>query len=456
MSLEDAIAEFENLPTQVQELVEVAMYVAFAQHCTAVEMPELQAAAAALTAQTAIDSIWRDSQPGEARITAIKKKYDSLPRAWRDSVAQVSQLANNGEIPVLTVEASKPLRLKPRSAEVETKLVAKILCRGNCTLPPEVSAPWRWAEWWSPIIAEGKGIGKEFSKGLQKVSAATGKSALNLRSLIAGHRPTSLRAIGLLLEALTSIDLRDNMLNADELIWVGSALATASTLAKLVMAGNPLDAAAMAMMFSGVPSSNSALNEIDLSRTKLDGDSDGAVVEVGKFANAITLGGKLRTLLMAQSSLSDSAAAAFIEELGKPSPPLEAGVVLGLTTLDLSNNNLGAKFAAALAGALTSLPKLININLAYNKFGSEAGAVVITAILGHEPMRSVDISGTNLCDCAPSVLQPNATPWSPKAISALAEAMITTSITELSLQSIELCGLWKVPIKPRQGYLSIR
>ena len=442
MSLEDALAAFDNLPTQVQELVEVAMYVAFAQHCPAVEMPELQLAAAALTAQTALDSIWRDSQPGEARITAIKKKYESLPRAWRDSVNQLTQLANNGEIPVVTVEASKPLKLKPRTTELETKLVTKILCRGNCMLPPETSAPWRWAEWWSPIIAEGKTIGKEFGKGLHKVSAATGKNALNLRSLIAGHRPTSLRAIGLLLDALTSIDLRDNMLTAEEMAWVGGALATASTLAKLVMAGNPLDAAAMAAIFSGMSNPKSALNEIDLSRTKLEGDTDQSVIEVGKFANAITLGGKLRVLLMSQSSFSDSAAAIFVEELGKPSPPLEAGAVLGLTSLDLSHNCLGAKFADALKSSLAALPKLSTINLAYNKFGAEAGAVVIVAILGHEPIRSVDLSGTNLCDCSPEVLQPNATPWSPKAISALAKAMIDTSITELSLQSIELCGLW--------------
>ena len=453
-----ALEEFAALPQQAQQLLELAMFIKFAQHRPKVGLPDLQAAAAALTGGTAIEALWRDSAPGESRLVAIKKKFDALSKTWRDGVNQVVQLATNREIPVLSVESLSPLSLLPIEPRIETLTVARVMCRGSCTLPPEVSAPWQWAEWWGPILAEGKLIGRDFSKGLHKVSAASGKSALNLRSLIGGHRPTSLRAVGLLLDALTSIDLRDNMLTADELAWLAGPLAMATSLSKLVLAGNPLDAATMVELFSGVTAGvnggangdadghSSALAEIDISRTMLGGDTEEGIAQVGKLANCILLGGKLRGLLASHTSMSDGAGAVFIEELGNPSPPLEEGVGLMLTTLDLSRNGLGSLFADALPCALERLPKLATCSLAYNNLGSTAGASIVTTLLSHPSLRSVDLSGTNLTDSSPSFKDAPGSQgrsWSPKAISALAACISSTAVTELMIHANELCGLWR-------------
>ena len=102
--------------------------------------------------------------------------------------------------------------------------MTKVLCKGSVTLPPEAASPWRWHEWWAPILAAGKEAGADFSSGVQKVCVTTGKNgALNLRAQISGHRPTALRAVGLMLAQVPSLDLRDNMLTGAHARHGGSA-----------------------------------------------------------------------------------------------------------------------------------------------------------------------------------------------------------------------------------------
>ena len=139
-------------------------------------------------------------------------------------------------------------------------------------------------------MTEGKAIGKTFSKGLHKASAATGKNALNLRALVGGHRPTSLPAVAILLDSLESVDLRDNNLAPEALPSIGRALSSASSLTKLVLAGNPLDAATMGALFDDVASGHTVLTEIDVSRTRLGGDAAEAIEMMSKLGSAISKG----------------------------------------------------------------------------------------------------------------------------------------------------------------------
>jgi hypothetical protein len=82
------------------------------------------------------------------------------------------------------------------------------------------------------VLTAGAEIGRDFSKGLLACSRETssGKTSLDLRGQIGGHRPTAIRAVSLLLHVVTSADLRDNQLSGAELVQLGSALAGTDTL----------------------------------------------------------------------------------------------------------------------------------------------------------------------------------------------------------------------------------
>ena len=66
------------------------------------------------------------------------------------------------------------------------------------------------------------------------------------------------------------------------------------------------------------------------------------------------------------------------------------------------------------------------------------------AALAHRSLRSLDLSGTNLCDCSP--LQPSAEGgaaiWTSVAIEALVESLATSAIVDLYLHANELAGVW--------------
>ena len=56
----------------------------------------------------------------------MRKAFDSLPRTWRDAVAQTTSLAKKGELHVLKLvsRADEPLKLQARDAMSVATLVA--------------------------------------------------------------------------------------------------------------------------------------------------------------------------------------------------------------------------------------------------------------------------------------------------------------------------------------------
>ena len=142
----------------------------------------------------------------------------------------------------------------------------------------------------------------------------SGKSSLPLRGLVGGSRATALRAVGMLLSApLSTLDLSDNMLTALEISLLGQPLATADTLSKLVLAGNPLDAGALAAlcasvleMINDINDASITVTDLDLTRTLMGANADGKappLADVAAFAKSVTLGGGLKSLSVANSAM---------------------------------------------------------------------------------------------------------------------------------------------------------
>ena len=438
-----ALEAFGMLPNPLQELICVAVYVAFAQQQKEVDTSNLHAAAAAMSGPNKLEAIWRDAPPGEARELALSKAFDALPRTWRDTVTQVNNKGEKNELKVLKVESFAPLKMKVVSQGIQVELVTRVFCKGLCNLPPEAASPWRWPKNWGPVLHAGNKVGNAFNKGLLKASAAAGKNMLNLRAVVGGDRRTSMLAIGLMLDSINTLDIRDNMLSSVEVTMLGEALSRAPALNKLILAGNPIDAASATTMCNGL-GENSSVQELIISRTQLGGDGrqGGSTVDIGALANVVTLNGAVRHLNLASAAMHDAAAATFISELGKPMPPLPPSKKMMLLTLNLSNNSLGPEFAKELPAALPLLPALKEVNVSKNNLGPETGGKIIQALLAHDPLRLADFSGTNLCACSPLYKPPTVTPYSTIAISALAEALPSTSITEIILMENQLCGVW--------------
>ena len=399
-------------------------------------------------------------------------------------------MAADGTMPLVEQSHAEPPALRVTSDVVRAALVARVLTCKDYALPPAVAAVWRWDERWHPVVSAGRRMGVAFSRGLFRASSENAAfSRLNLRSQLGGNRPTALGAVAALALTVASVDLRDNQLSGAELGVLTDALATSAAVETLQLAGNPLSARELAALFEAlVRGGASRLSELDASRTRLmdcgggeqpaappagsaepaevaeehGGGRQAAHAEHAEHAEhaavdamvalgrVVTNGGSLSSLSLAQAGLSDAAAAAFVAAIGKPAPPLPPGRRLQLAHLDLSSNQLGGRFAdalaAALAAAISRLPLLATLSLAHNNLGWDAGSVVIRAALAVSSLRTLNLTSTNLCDCSPLYSSYGA----PRrhrvdAISALVEALrhrSASSTIEVLLHSNELCAVW--------------
>ena len=379
-----------------------------------------------------------------------------------------------------------------------------------------MNEPWRWSEWWVDVLRLGAEIGPAFHRGLLKASCdelrvnkMTG-SELLIRARIGGHRSTALKAIGLLLRAVTMLDLRDNRLTDAEVSALTTALSASHQLERLNVAGNRLThVSAMALANVVLDGKGMLLSQLDLSRNKLcgsDGREESGVLALAATAatqehlHALTLsriglidsvgakmlqalakrwagGGppRLSEAAMAAAAAAAAAAATAAAAAAKPVagralataltalptdltgsvPPLNGSRML--TVLNLSHTRLGASFAAALPEAIAYCPALTELCLAYNDLGVEGGKAVAEALYRAPCLRLLDLTSINLCAISPNYGGVRGE-WSAEALVALFSALDLSTVNELVLHANGLCGL--VPqwicaeIVPRGRYTS--
>ena len=233
-------SRYFDVAEPLRELLETATYLSFARkqqqtvaaRNVGIEREDLQAAAVAINAR-----------PGEHATDAdlAQGLFDGLPAAVKAGVDELIKQVADGHVPIVQLVQIATGSEQPspsivfdgaRGDEMRLFLVVQSLCKGRCKLPPSAACPWRWSQSWEPVLTAGAEIGRDFSKGLLACSRETssGKTSLDLRGQIGGHRPTAIRAVSLLLHVVTSADLRDNQLSGAELVQLGSALAGTDTL----------------------------------------------------------------------------------------------------------------------------------------------------------------------------------------------------------------------------------
>ena len=238
----------------------------------------------------------------------------------------------------------------------------------------------------------------------------------------------------------------------EELVALAETLVASEHLTGLNLAGNPITARGLHTLFAASASHPSVppkpqssppklrLTELDLSRTRLGGQGEAADADLGALACEIARSDGLHgSLNLANIVLSDTSGAIFMSKL---TSTLQPGCAIRITHLNLSRNALGQATIGALSGALPCCVMLCTLNISHNNLGSAAGGETLTMCLRLPSLRTLDLSGANLCDCSP--LHPRAGPalWTAAAIRALVGALDGSALTELHLHSNELCGLW--------------
>ena len=211
---EEALASLAGLSAPIQNLIEVATFLAFAQGAPSIGMLQLHTAAGILNdakSRQRVETVWKNDEEAASKEKELAANFTSLPKTSpaREAVAQVERRVKMGEIQALTMLTPEPLTMKPLDEDVEVTLVARVLCKGSASLPPEAAAPWKWPERWGRILKAGKEIDEaSFSAGLLAASVAAGKNVLAIRGQLGGHRATAIRAVGMMLRANVSTLVR--------------------------------------------------------------------------------------------------------------------------------------------------------------------------------------------------------------------------------------------------------
>ena len=328
---------------------------------------------------------------------------------------------------------TEPREMQPIKGAFMEFLVMQAICKGY-VLAPEAAEPWRWGQWWDPILKLGAARGDAFQKGLQKASASSNN--LNLRAKVGGDsKVTALKSVCALLHVSAQVDLRDNRLGDDDALLLGAAIETSPKITQLILSGNRFTAAAAKPLCDSAWASESRIQMLDLSRNRQLCSGP----HVDEMISAVgALNSKLAFVNLASLNMPDDVGAKLFKAFTLP-----AGTKSVLTKLDVSRNALGALSAASLASLFESCPSLSLLDLSRNELGVTGGKAVAAALPRSTSLKTLDLSQTNLCHCTP--IKPTAmrADWNGEAIVALAGALPECEkLGEIFLHSNGLCGMW--------------
>ena len=136
---------------------------------------------------------------------------------------------------LLSLLQANPLHLQASHLSFQEYHTACALCAGAPL--PAGALPWQWTAWWANVLRIGEAQGAAFQAGLLR-AAGVGESLKLSRHLAKG--PTALRAVLLLAEKVSHLDLSLNDLGATGVAEVAGALAFMPVLTTLNLAGNSI------------------------------------------------------------------------------------------------------------------------------------------------------------------------------------------------------------------------
>lgn len=135
-----------------------------------------------------------------------------LARSSSGAVAGALRLLHHGmalefRLPLLSRLSVNPLGAIASHHSIQEFFVAKAICDGVRLPHP----PWLWDEWWAAVVVLGAEMGSAFTKGLFKASGLT-STAFDVAGRVAGHRPTAMQGVALLMHVAASVNLSRNRL----------------------------------------------------------------------------------------------------------------------------------------------------------------------------------------------------------------------------------------------------
>ena len=201
--------------------------------------------------------------------------HDALTVELREALDVVRERVGRGRLPLLSLLQANPLHLQASHLSFQEYHTACALCAGAPL--PAGALPWQWTAWWANVLRIGEAQGAAFQAGLRR-AAGVGESLKLSRQLAKG--PTALRAVLLLSEKASSLDLSSNAL--------GSA-----------------GAAEVARAFAGMP----VLNNLDLGWNSIGPEGAMAIAEALKVNPVLT------NLNLGNNSIGDDGAEAIAEAL---------------------------------------------------------------------------------------------------------------------------------------------
>lgn len=269
--------------------------------------------------------------------------------------------------------------------------VAQAICQG-IQLAPEEPLPWHWDEWMANAMTLGTHMGPPFRRGLLLTSGLAPNAEVNLAGRLGGHRPTALRAVALIMQEATAINLSRNRLGvrlADEeqevgVLWsrMTGAVRTSQTLRSLNVGHNALKEDLVIALVKAL-AQNPLCTSIDVAGNLVGLDGGQALADYAASSGTLS---DLRI---------DSDRALPIKKL-KGTEPAES--------LTLQGMGFKVASAAVIATLIKTNAAVTALNLADNPLGAKAGLVLADAVRANTSLTALDLSFTDLGDVGVSSL----------------------------------------------------
>ena len=300
-----------------------------------------------------------ESRQRQQRRQAVRAACEQLPLTMREALRAVRERVSQDKLPLLKLLQAEPLQMQSSHLSFQEYYAARAICLGR-QLPANAAAPWRWEAWWRNTLRLGAEMGDAFGRGL-RIAAGESSEHLQLKSKVAGDRPTSLLAISQLMRGASSVQLAHNALTPEEALPIANGLKTSTSLQSLTLASNQLcgvwfdngrfagsySSHGLAMLADSL-TSNASLTRLDLSQNSLgvsyvNGKRAPSVEGLSLVAHAVGSSASLRELNVSYNSIGPQGAKAIGEAFA---------VSASLSALDISGNLIGLKGGKAIGDAL--------------------------------------------------------------------------------------------------------
>ena len=363
----------------------------------------------------------------------IEQACEHLPDELLAAMQTVRDKVGQDRLPLLSLLQPFPLQMQSSHLSFQEFYAARAIRSGAFLLPAGAAEPWRWSAWWSNTLRLGGEMGEPFAKGLIAsigMSTSQVEHGIDLRARIAGDRPTSLLAVGILLKAqVRAADLRDNRLEDEsDIERLASVLNNDLKLSSINVAGNALGARGAKLLCAQLPE---GVTHLDLSRTHVC-TGEQPTVGIEALFHSTCAARSLLSLKLSRNQLADTTGVLVLNALA-------SGRAKSLSSLDLSGNRLGVKTAHALVSAFAACPSLASLILADNLLQVPGGCAVASAVATHPGLKELDLAGNHLCDGQPKSGAPL---YSVEAVAAIAGVLSSPGclLCSLGLARNWLCG----------------